>query len=267
MNVVRPMAALFAAAVAGTSLPAVAAPDWDLLGVKLGMTEAQVRAAFQAFDPKAKVTAYQATLGYGDGLQSYRTQPYLDHMEIRMVRGVTFSPLRVWFSSAPVGEPRVIAIARQEVNAPNPPTRAQFEQALKAKYGPSTADMNPGSSVVSPVWVESGKPSCVHSAYGEGRITLGEFPQIVTGQMTMSRVIGKFASGTPRDLRNPPADLSQCGAVMYYVATGDPVRNFNGAVFDLGAMVANTRKLQAWVDKLQTEATQKREAKGQAPKL
>jgi hypothetical protein len=267
MNVVRPMAALFAAAVAGTSLPAVAAPDWDLLGVKLGMTEAQVRAAFQAFDPKAKVTAYQATLGYGDGLQQFRTPPYLDHLEIRAVRGVNFSPLRVWFSSAPVGEPRVIAIARQEVNAPNPPTRAQFEQALRAKYGQPSGSMGAGSNVVSPVWIESGKPSCAHSAYGEGRITLGEFPQIVTGQMTMSRVIGKFANGTPRDLRNPPADLSQCGAVMYYVASGDPVRNFDGAVFDLGAMVANTKKLQAWVEKLQAEAVKKREAKGQGPRL
>ena len=34
--------------------PGLAAPDWDIVGLKLGMTEAEVRAAFQAYDARAR---------------------------------------------------------------------------------------------------------------------------------------------------------------------------------------------------------------------
>jgi hypothetical protein len=264
MSFARMTAALIAIAAATAVVPASAAPEWDLLGVKLGMTEAEVRAAFQAYDPSAKVTALQASLTYSDGLTSQRTPAFLDELRIEVVRKARFQPLRVWFSG-PVGEPRVIAIARQEMNTPNPPTNAQFEQALQAKYGAPTDQL--GGAGATPVWQESGKPSCIQARYPAGRITLGEFPQVVTGQMNLSRVLINFMNRAQNELLNAPADLSQCGAVMYYIVSLDPVTSFNAAIFDLGALAATAKARQEYVEKLNAEARAKRESKGQVPQL
>jgi|ADGO01.1.fsa_nt_gi hypothetical protein len=180
MRIKRLTTALLAIVAVSASLPAAAAPEWDLLGVKLGMTEAEVRAAFQAYDPKAKVTAMNAALWYSDGLNNHKTEPFLDELQIELVRVARFQPLRVWFSG-PEGEPRVIAIARQEMNTPNPPTQAQLIQALTTKYG-EPADQLASGSNSNPVWKEPGKPSCVQARYSPDRLHLGGFPQIVTGQ-------------------------------------------------------------------------------------
>lgn len=263
MRILRLSAALLAVAAVGASLPATAAPEWDLLGVKLGMTEAEVRAAFQAYDPKAKVSAIHASIPYSDGLNNHRTPPFLDELTIEVVRVARFQPLRVWFSG-PGDEPRVIAIARQEANTPNPPTQAQLLQALSTKYGEPTDQLGSNSN---PVWKEPGKPSCVQASYSPDRLHLGGFPQIVTGQMNLWRVVNTFVGGAERELHNPPADLSQCGAVLYYTLGSDPVRSFNAGLFDLGALAATAKSRQELVEKLTAEARAKREGQGAVPQL
>ncbi len=113
--------------------PGFAAPEWDMMGLKLGMTEAEVRAAFQAYDAKGKIVVSNSAYSYSDKVNQFSTPPFLNSMELRVTRRSMETPFKVWFSG-PVGEVRAIAILRQEYNIPNPPTGEQFMRSLAGKY-------------------------------------------------------------------------------------------------------------------------------------
>lgn len=249
-------------ALCAAATPSLAAPDWDMAGVKLGMTEAEVKAAFVAYDPKGKIIASNSSFNYSDGLNSHRTPGFLNSMEIRVVRLAQWTPIKVWFSG-PDGPARVIAIARNEGNLPNPVTRGQFLQSLQAKYGPPTAQWSNGM----PYWEAKGKPSCVRTKNGD-QVNFGEFPQVTTGHKTLDQAVGLLEAQQqqPGGFYTLPADLTSYGTFMYYTAV-DPVSLFTGGIYDVGAIVATQRARQAWVDKLRSEAIQKREGQGKAPRL
>lgn len=260
---IRPLArAVATLALSALALPAFADPGWDMAGVKLGMTEAEVKAAFIAYDPKGKIIAANSSYNYSDGLNSHRTSAFLSSMEIRVVRLVQWTPIKVWFSG-PNGPARVIAIARNEGNLPNPVTRGQFLQSLQAKYGPPTAQWSNGL----PYWEAKGKPSCVRTK-NAGQVNFGEFPQVTTGHKTLDQAVGLLEAQRqqPGSFYALPADLTSCGTFMYYTAV-DPVSLFTGGIYDVGAIVATQHARQAWVDKLRSEAVRKREGQGQAPRL
>ncbi|MGQ3095077.1 MAG: hypothetical protein ACT6RP_16620 [Roseateles sp.] len=233
-----------------------------MAGVKLGMTEAEVKAALVAYDPKGKISASNSSYNYSDGLNSHRTPAFLSSMEIRVVRLAQWTPIKVWFSG-PDGPARVIAIARNEGNLPNPVTRGQFLQSLQAKYGPPTAQWSNGM----PYWEANGKPSCVRTRSG-GQVNFGEFPQVTSGHKTLDQAVGLLEAQQqqPGGFYTLPADLTSCGTFMYYTAV-DPVSLYTGGMYDVGAIVATQRARQAWVDKLRSEAVRKREGQGQAPRL
>lgn len=239
--------------------PVMASPDWDLIGIKLGMTEAQVRAAFQAYDPKGKILAHNATATYSDKVTSFRTPPFLQMMELRVVRQASQTPLRVWFSG-PVGPVQVIGVARQEYNLPNPSNAGPFHQSLQTKYGAPTARYGDA-----PVWESQGKPSCARASHG---IDLGDLPQVVSGQKNISNAIplleGRQQGPGSMQL---PKDLSTCGTILFYFANMDPVKAFTAGLFDVGALAATHYSRNQWVQQLQTEAIRKREGQAQAPRL
>lgn len=238
--------------------PTLADRDWDILGVRLGMTEAEVREVFKAYDPNGKIIPVNAKLSYSDKVNSFLTQDFLDTLELRITRISLQTPLKVWFSG-PVEEARVIGVARQEYNLPNPVTAAQFRQSLVEKYGQPTA-----TSGTMPVWEEAGKPSCVRVSWG---VSLGEFPQVVTGQRNISWAVAalKVLGQTPSE--KMPADLTSCGAFLYYTAGIDPVTSITAGLFDVGAIMATHQNRQAWVEQLEAEAIRKREGAAQTPRL
>lgn len=250
-------------ALLACSLQAVADPGWDMAGIKLGMTEAEVKAAFTAYDPKGKVVAGNNSFTYNDGVSTHRTPGFLNSLEIRVTRLAMWTPIKVWFSG-PEGTPRVIAIARNEGNLANPVTQGQFLQGLQAKYGPPTGLW----SGALPYWEAKGKPSCISTSMKD-RVDMGEFPQVTTGHKTLEQAIALLEARAQQggSYYGPrPADLRQCGTFMYYTAV-DPVTLFTGGMYDVGAIVATLRSRQAWVDKLRSEAVQKRQGQGQAPRL
>ena len=57
-TVLNKLAALSAPALLALSLSAYAAPDWDIVGIRLGMNVTQARAAISAHAPKAQTTDY-----------------------------------------------------------------------------------------------------------------------------------------------------------------------------------------------------------------
>lgn len=252
--------ALFACAA-----PAVAAPDWDIVGVRLGMTEAEVKAALKAFAPSAKITTYNSSFPYYDGVSNFQTPQFLNSVDVRVDN--LGNGVKAWFSG-PVGEARVIAVARRHFSNTNPPSLGQFDQSLTAKYGQSTGMYQTDS----PTWEESGKPSCIRirDQGSQTRIYLsGPLQQSAQTFNPMNDVTGdleKKRGGLAKGLL--PADLTTCGAFVFYNRTNiNPVKMFYAGLFDVGAIVATERSRNAWVDQLQAEAVRKREGKGQAPRL
>lgn len=277
---VRPRSRHLARAAAAVALlacaaPGFAAPDWDIIGLKLGMTEAEVRATFLAYDPNGKIGVHQANFRYSDKVNSFNTPAFLSHMELRTTQtsGQAVLPktfVRVWFSG-PAGEARAIAILREESNLANAPSGGQFLQTLASKYGqPSVTDRHQ-----TPIWEEQGKPSCIWMAYGSS------MPKEVNHTLFSSNLIHKTdfsetvaalerrqqGSGGEKGI-DLPADLSACGAFLYYFGTNrDMVQSFSGAMFDVGEIVATQRARNAWVQQLEDEAIKKREGKAEAPRL
>lgn len=243
------------------ALPGFAAPDWDIVGIKLGMTEAEARAALRAFDPDLKITPVMGVFNYSDGVNPIlKTPEFLDRLEA--AKGNQGASVKVYFSG-PVGDVRVLGVYRMAM-VPNPPTGAQFVQGLVTKYGqPSGTGRGNRMNLV---WEGEGKPSCVRLRDGN-RMALEAFNGV--GLMD-SAAVEQFLAARRGNIMGKgvlPADLTQCGAYLSYQYFGDPVRNFDGQMFDLGSMVATERLRTAWVKQMQTEAIRKREGQGQSPKL
>lgn len=259
---VRAAAALILSVCA---VPAAYASDWDIVGIKLGMTEAEVTAAFKAYDPKGQINIRNSNYSYTDKVNRFRTPAFLSSMELR-VTGISMNtPLQVWFSG-PDGEVKAIAVTRQEINLPNPTTAAQFTQSIYAKYGEPTHLGSNGT----PIWQEAGKPSCITRQDGilSERIDLQAFPQIVTGHKTVEQAVQQLEADQQRpEEQSLPADLGTCGAFMFYLAGGEAVTSFRAGIFDVGAIMDTHRRRMAWVEQLEAEAIRKRESQGQGPRL
>jgi hypothetical protein len=249
-----------ALALLAWSVRAFAAPDWDLLGVKLGMTEAEARAAFQAAEPGGKISAQNSAYNYSDKVNSFKTPPFLNTMELTVTRLSIQRPLKVWFSG-PLGEARVIAVARNESNLPSPATNAQFRQSLQGKYGKPTALEANGALTL---WEETGKPSCIRS---RGMLEIGEFAQVTGGFKDLSQAVQMLEAVQLRPNSGLPSDLATCGTFLYYTTGMDPVKSVTAGLFDVGAIMKTWREREAWVEKLETEAIRKREGQAQAPRL
>jgi hypothetical protein len=260
---------LASAAVALSALaspPAQGAPEekLDIAGVRIGMTEAEARAALVAFDPGLDISPVMAVFNYSDGVNQLNSPEFLDRLEGRLPGlGLVF---KVYFSG-PVGEVRVIGLRRAGLVMNNPPTAAQFIDSLLAKYGQPTGLSRGDKS--QPVWEAAGKPSCIRVRDYKNDIVINLSPGMGEGLADTAAAeqffAGRSGNNTGRGLI--PADFTQCGAYLSYFFTGDPVRNFNAEVFDLGAMVSTERSRTAWVDQLEAEAVSKRKGQGATPRL
>lgn len=235
----------------------------EMVGIRLGMTEAEARAAIRAFDPALRITAVMGVFDYSDGVNhTLKTPEFLDRLEA--VKGNQLPSLKVYFSG-PVGDVRVIGVHRTEILASNPPTAAQFAQSLINQYG-RPAGIN-GSNMAHIVWESAGRPSCIRARNHANQVAIS----VSSGTSLMeSSAVEQFYTKrgseiTARGLL--PADLAQCGAYVDYNLIGDPVRQFVAELNDLGAMVAAERSRTAWVRQLQEAATRARQGRGQVPRL
>lgn len=243
------------AALALAAAPrAIAAPGWDILGVRLGMNEAEVRAAMRAYEPQGQIVATHGTLPYSDKVVTRQSPPFLSRLELRVRRQTMQTPLRVQFSG-PGGEARVIAVERQAFGLPNPPTPAQFQQSLEAKYG-KPSGYTPGRRM--PMWEEAGKPRCARDAAGEP-MPYNTFQSLEDAQ----RMQGRAATAQPL-----PADLTTCGAYLQYdYGMSGPVQSFVARLVDLGGLAATEQGRRQQVKRLEQEAIRQREAQAQKPRL
>lgn len=229
----------------------------DIAGVRIGMTEAEARAALTAFDPSMRIIRTTTRYNYsaGEGRPEQSTPEFFDRLEVRSANGA-IELFKVYFANPP-SEARVIAVERPNLpHTQNPPTQQQFRASLTTKYGqPSFA----GEGEV--VWEEAGKPRCSFSRaqnrpLGGGLTRERLFPSLSQAQQSRTSIL------------TLPADIATCGQVLSYVhGTYGPVTIARASLLDIGAIWAAELRTTAWVNGLKAEATRKANAQGQAPKL
>lgn len=236
----------------------------DIAGVRIGMTEAEVVKAIQAFDPGAKMSSRSmAYIPYFDGVNHLQTPEFLDQMGFRTANG----GIGVYFTSPP-SEPRVLAVSRRE-SPTQPPSGEQMLSALTAKHGPFNVRSAPsaaGGAVVH--WDEEGKAQCLVTKDRRGQRT----PSLnAMGTLIPPGAVKVLEQQARQDFfreaLGASRDASKCGTVLRYEWGSEPIRSFEAWLVDQGGMVAANRRSVQWVEQLKAEAVRKRQGQGAAPKL
>lgn len=261
------LAAALSAGVTPVRAQTVSTPaaKLDVAGVRIGMSEAEVVKAVQAFDAGAKVKRTLASFSYYDGVNSLQSPEFLDHIGV-MMNG---SSMGVWFASPPA-EPRVIAVMRRGSVA-QPPGSEQMIASLVARYGPFSARTPPvpGGRTIAH-WSEEGKPQCSVDKDRKGqRIpwsnAMGTLLQ--PGAVTVLEQYGRSRVPHLVDALGPTPDVARCGIVLRYEWNSEPVQSFEAWLVDQGGMVASSRRSAGWVEQLKADAVRKLQGQGKAPKF
>lgn len=245
-------------------IQAVPAEQLDIAGIKLGMTVDEVKAAINTFDPQLQIEEVAAVFDLNDGASLQPSPEFLDRIEA--LQGNQGAVLKVFFSG-PVGEVRVIGVARKGLILSNQPASAQFMQSLTARYGQPTAFNR--NQKDQPVWEASGKMSCLKARdyKNEPQVNIAPgFGESVLINVSAEQFFSSRAgNNTGKGLF--PKEFTDCGSYLSYFFPGDPISSFSGELMDLGAIVHTERSRQQWVEQLTAEAVQKRLSKGQVPKF
>lgn len=236
----------------------------DIAGVRIGMTEAEVVKAVQAFDSSAEMTSRSvAYFPYFDGINDLQTPEFLDQISFRTAD----AGIGVWFASPP-SEPRVFAVMRRGSPA-QPPSSEQMLSALTAKHGQFNVRSVPraGGGVVVQ-WDEEGRAQCIVSKERNGQRGPSSNAMGTLVPPNAVKVLEQYArQDVFRDALGASRDASKCGTVLRYEWGSEPVRSFEAWLVDQGGMVTANRKSIQWVEQLKAEAVQKLQSQGMAPKL
>jgi len=241
-----------------TSGTVAAAPDsFDIVGLRLGMTEQQARDAIKAHNPQLQLNAKTLSYTYSDGVKQHQTAPAL--VEILAVATHQQVPenITLLFSQPP--QPARLVGVRRIASLPNPPTHDQMVQATLQKYGAPAVNrprerLKPETRLI---WIEPGKPQCWR--------TSAKQVAVFTPASAVLDVLDQFAQR--QKIGTAPADLSQCGAIAQFVASSDPVRQFTVEMTDTGRWLNALQATDAWVSGLEEEARKARVGAGATPKL
>ncbi len=246
------------------TLPSLAAPAWDIVGIKLGMTEQQARAAIAAHSAQAQLREQTLKFNFNDGARQQETSSFLASIQagIPPKAGSSDSETIQLEFSPPPREQRVIRVRRTVSSYQNPPPLERMESALTQKYGKPTESRTHGIGIKSNVmsWVEAGKTLCGHRpGKAMGFIGVGQSP----------RDLNKFYQYQQQKLA--PADLSQCSAMaqakMDYKEGGSSVTVLEVELRDYGYALPSLEATAKWLDGLEAEARKARLNSGDTPKL
>lgn len=246
------------AVVAGLAAAAPAeAEDRDIIGLRLGMTVAEAKAALTAYDPAIRIDEHWQYFVYSDGVNhGLQTEEFLAYIDAtrQVVNGNHWGSegISVFFSSPPE-EARIVAVTRTLDNTPDPLTSQQFREALVVKYGAPASE----SSFEMRWLFPEGKVDCVLNS-GSYHPTQGDFLRHV------------FQGGVAGRMNNPQAkDIADCAAYLVYrVGTGSlPASNVTALMIDVAGKAGSELAASDWVHDLAEAARKTRESGATAPKL
>lgn len=258
-------ALLAVSALLFVALPSRAAPDWDIVGIRLGMTPAQARAALQTHAPKAEVTEFTRQFSYNDGVKDQPLPGFLGSITVSQAPAPGSSEtLEVMFSAPPM-EPRAIRVIRTLTMPGDPVPLERAMTSLTQKYGPPAAvlEAHTGRGNVSR-WVEAGKTVCGQTAANSQDAR--QAPPVDNAPAGL----GHYKAWHQRKLA--PADASNCSAALVVnLVTAAPrnplVGEMKFVMTDPGYAVAAMQATAQQIGELQAQARKARQASGSVPKL
>lgn len=237
----------------------VHAQTFDILGVKLGMTEAEALAALKAQEPALKISRVESVFSYTDGVKQFETAPFLSEINASRPGSTSSNPnFRLLFTPPPQGG-KLWAFERLEPIKENKPSQDQYVAALVQKYGKPTAVSREGAALS---WdFPAGRSSCLRIPHDPGypqwrpSSPTGDLDLMLTGALRAKRA---------------PADLGQCASQLYYVLSttgGHVIDNFRAILLDVPLYVSSAQAANAEVDALEKKAQAARASQGKAPAL
>jgi len=238
-----------AGALAFCALPALAAPDWDIVGIKLGMTEQEARAAIAAHSAQAQISEETLNFRFSDGARQQETPRFLATIRARVPTAFPDTESISLEFSPPPQEQRVVGVQRALNTPANPPPLDRLLGSLTQKYGTPLNDTTGGSGTIRNLsWAEAGKALC------------GGERNFFTGANQMPASLQRFRQWQQQQLA--PADLSQCGAqmraTMNYRDGGAAVTTLAIEMKDYGYLLSALESSTEWLAGLEAEAKQAR---------
>jgi|TARA_R110001592_G_scaffold65793_1_gene202078 hypothetical protein len=237
---------------------AVHAKDLDIIGLKLGMNVTQVHDALKLYGVEQKnIRENRQYYNYTDGIEQFQTDDFVTYINaFRNKDGVT-DALGVFISPGPQGG-RVVAVTRDMENRINPPTRQQYLDALKKKYGPPVAE-----DINTVQWeFPAGKIQCLVGNIGTYQPAQSSILKKIYGANVGSRD-GTFHNQKAKS-------LTDCASYLTYaMPSGDdsPVTTARAIMVDVAGTADGELSANEWVAALTEQVRKARAAKGATPEL
>lgn len=244
------------------AMPSLAAPDWDIVGIRLGMSPVQARAAMLAHLPNATVTDYTRQFSYSDGVKEQQLPGFLGSITAsENLYSSTAETLEVMFSAPPM-EQRVIRVIRTLAMHDDPLPMERAVAVVTQKYGkpPKSRDLD-NRHVAR--WDEAGKTVCGGQA--PTAAAAWEAPQVDNTPGGISHY------GALQRRKQAPADASNCSAALVVSLVHNPgstfVREMKFVMSDPGYAVAAMRATATQIADEEARARAARQDSGAVPQL
>lgn len=241
------------------------AEDFNVVGLKLGMTYSEAKQALLDFGVNPEtLQEEQQYFSYTDGAQAHKTEPFLHRLNGSKIasgkQGRDQDSIGVYFSPPPEAS-KVVGVWRVISNRNDPPTIGKYMQALTEKYGePQTDGGRMG-------WLfPEGKLSC----YGGATPILPDLDiDLIMPRIFLSSGKRYFLD---RFKNTKVKSIDDCASyLMYNLGTlsqpDTPANSVNVFMVDVRYWVNAHLKSMEWVGKLQEDATAARLAKSNQPIL
>jgi len=266
----RVIATLFTAQL---TVPAIAGDSQvDVVGLRLGMTVDEVKAAIQKYEPGLAIQPpVRKVMQYRVANETRKTEPFISHL-FAVSGKKQKNDIYVYFS-APPGEPRVIAISRLHNNFDPPIQRANYYKALVEKYGePDATEVDIQQDETRKMYwyqwhVGAGKTQCVPHIPG-GRQVNGAFGSLGTGNLEQGKVLARIQDPGTGQMVVPEAKTpADCAALLTYQLNYDPLFAAQGTLIDVAGAARSEQALSEWIDRLVEQGEAEIRGSTTAPKL
>jgi hypothetical protein len=241
-----------------------AAPGWDIVGIRLGMTEQQARGAIKAHSAQAQIAQSTLKFTFSDGAKQQETSSFLATIaaQIPGPAGASDTERVELEFSPPPREQRVVRVRRALTTYRDPPPLQRMQESLMQKYGRPLDTRTFGIGIKNHFmsWAEAGKTICGQQAGKPiAMIGVGQSPRNLT----------KFRQYQQQKLA--PADLSSCSGVlqvqMDYREGGTSVNTLVLQMVDYGYILPALEATAKWIADQEAEARKTRLNSGTTPKL
>lgn len=253
----RCCALLIALGLLASVTPCLAAPDWDIVGIRLGMTPEQARVAMRAHLPKAEIADSMRHFSFSDGVRNQQLPAFLGAITASQNPYTSKSEILEVMFSAPPMEQRVIRVIRTLVMRDDPLPMEHAMSVVTQKYGKPPKLRELGNRNVAR-WDEPGKTLCGDPA--PAAASAWEAPPVDNNPAGLSH----YRAWHQR--KQAPADASNCGAALVVSFVHNPgsafVREMKFVMTDPGYAVA---AMQATAKQIADQEAQAKNARQKNP--